>query len=85
MTKPLLNLDEAPEDTLERLLWLSGVHDQVKAELDAEYQRLYFEARLEHRLDAALGLHLHGTQRVLAWTRAENESRGRTVRWGDGF
>lgn len=84
MTQPILNLSEAPTDNIERLLWLSGVAEEAKRELDAEFQRTYFEVRLERRLDAALELGLHPTARVMAYTRAENEARGRTVRWQDG-
>ncbi|HEY5420231.1 MAG TPA: hypothetical protein VIL10_05810 [Marmoricola sp.] len=85
MANPILNLDEAPDDPIARLLWLSGVAEQAKKELDAEFQRVYFEARLEQLLPTALSLGLHPTKRVLAWTRAENEARGRAVRWGDGY
>lgn len=85
MPTPLLNLDQAPSDPLARLLWLSGVAEEAKTELEAEFQRTYFTARLERRLDAALGLGLHRPKRVLAWTRAENEKRGRAIRWGDGY
>lgn len=79
----LLNLDDAPRDHLERLLWLSGVERRVRTELEAEYQRVYFETRVEGRLPAALALKLHSSKKALAWTRAENEARGRLVRWGD--
>lgn len=85
MADPILNLDQAPSETLERLLWLSGVAEEAKTELEAEFQQVYFNARLERRLDAALELGLHRPARVLAWTRAENEKRGRSVRWGDGY
>jgi len=85
MSQPILNLAEAPSDTLERLLWLSGVAEEAKRELDAEFQRTYFDARLEQRFAAALGLSLHPRRKILAWTRAENEARGRGIRWGDGY
>lgn len=85
MTNSILNLDQAPVDALERLLWLSGVAEEAKAELDYAYRVAYFDARLERRLDAAIGLGLHRPRRVLAMTRAENERRGRSVRWGDDF
>lgn len=85
VTKPLLNLEQAPDDALKRLLWLSGVAEQAKTELEAAYRLAYYDARLEQRIHPALGLGLHGKKRVLAWTRAENESRGRSVRWGDGL
>jgi hypothetical protein len=79
----ILNLAGAPKDSIKRLLWLSGVREQVARELDSEWQRAYFQARLEQRLDAAENLRLHSHKRVMAWTRAENELRGRGVRWGD--
>lgn len=85
MTTSILNLADAPSDSLERLLWLSGVAEEAKRELDSEFQETYFNARLERRLDAALELSLHRPRRVLAWTRAENERRGRSVRWGDYY
>lgn len=85
MPKPILDLSEAPEDNLERLLWLSGVAEEAKRELEAEFQRVYFETRLERRIDAAIGFGLHPVKRIIAWTRAENEARGRMVRWGDGY
>jgi hypothetical protein len=84
-THPLLNLDDAPADPIERLLWLSGVDRRVRTELEAEFQRLYFELRVEGRLGPALDLRLHSSKRVLAWTRHENEARGRLVRWGDDY
>lgn len=85
MNQPILNLSPAPEDPIERLLWLSGVNAAVRRELDAEFQRTYFEARFSQRLEPALHLGLHPVKKVLAWTRAENESRGRAIRWGDGY
>jgi len=84
MATKILDLSEAPEDTLERLLWLSGVAEEAKAELRAEYRRVYFQARLEQRIDAAIDLRLHSASHILRMTRQENESRGRAVRWGDG-
>jgi hypothetical protein len=80
----ILNLQEAPESPIERLMWLSGVMEEVKEELDAEFRRAYYEARLQKQLEPALALGLHSRKRILAYTRAENEKRGRTVRWQDG-
>lgn len=79
----LLNLD-LPEDAVERLMYLSGVMRAVKTELDAAYQLAYFEARQRGQFDAALALGYHSEKRALALTRAENEARGRMIRWGDG-
>jgi hypothetical protein len=80
----ILNLEEMPEQPIERLLWLSGVMEAVKAELDVEFAEAYYEARLEGTFDTATGLGLHSKKRALAFTRGENERRGRAVRWGDG-
>jgi hypothetical protein len=80
----ILNLQDAPESPIERLMWLSGVMEEVKEELDAEFRRAYYEARLQKQLEPALALGLHSRKRILAYTRAENEKRGRTVRWQDG-
>jgi hypothetical protein len=79
----ILDLTEAPREPLRRLMWLSGVMDEVATELNSEYQRAYFDLRLEGRLDEAIDLRLHSPKRVMAFTRAENESRGRLIRWGD--
>ncbi len=80
----ILNLEDAPTDPVERIAWLSGVKKQVQTELEAEFQQAYFWARLSGRLDAALSLRQHSQKRVMAYTRAENEARGRLVRWNDG-
>lgn len=84
MTGKILNLRGAPTDPIERLVWLGGVNDAVKKELDDQFQEAYFWARFSGRLDAALALGLHSRKRVMAYTRAENESRARMIRWGDG-
>lgn len=68
---------------MSRLLYLSGVKEQVERELDAEYRRIYFDLRLEGALDKAIDLAQHSYKRIMAYTRAENEARGRLVRWGD--
>jgi hypothetical protein len=80
----ILNLSEAPKDPIERLLYLSGVNEQVRKELDAAFAEAYFEARLQRRLDAAVAAGPYARKRVLAYTRHENQKRGRSVRWGDG-
>lgn len=80
----LLNLDAAPRDPIERLLWLTGVKERAAEELDDALGRAYFEARLERRLDSAIAAGPYAKKRVLALTRRENARRGRPVRWGDG-
>lgn len=83
MAHLILDLSEAPKEPLQRLMYLSGVRERVAAELEMEYRRLYFQLRLESRLDEAEDLRLHSHKKIMAFTRAENESRGRLVRWGD--
>lgn len=80
----LLNLSDAPADPIERILWLSGVKEQAAKELDEAFASAYFDARLQRRLDIAISAGPHARKRVLAYTRQENQKRGRTVRWGDG-
>jgi len=80
----ILDLGGLPTDALERLIWLDGVLDQVHTELDPEWARAYFDARLQGRLDEALALELHSRKRVMAWTRHHNEATGRLIRWNDG-
>jgi hypothetical protein len=80
----LLNLEQMPTDPIERVMWLSGVKEQVTRELDDQFSEAYFQARLEHRLETAIKAGPFAKKRVLAYTRRENQRRGRTVRWGDG-
>lgn len=81
----LLNLDEAPKDPIERLLYLSGVKEQVAVELEVALSAAYFQARLERRFDAALAAGPYALKRALALTRHENQKRGRSIRWNDGL
>lgn len=80
----ILNLDDAPDDAIQRLAWLSGVREAALRELDQAYAEAYFDARLTGRFDAALSLGLHGKKRALAMTRAVNNARRRLIRWNDG-
>lgn len=79
----LIDFSDAPDDPLERLVWLSGAKEKFDTEVNAQWQRAYFQARQTGRLDAALALGFHRNKRVMAWTRAENERTGRQWRWGD--
>jgi len=79
----ILNLNEAPSDPIERLLWLSGVKEAVTSELETEFAKTYYNARLQGRLQSAILAGPYAKKRVLAFTRQENQKRGRTVRWGD--
>jgi hypothetical protein len=79
-----LDFTGAPEDAIERLIWLSGVKEAVNEQLDEAYQEAYFWARFTGRLDAALQLGIHSRKRIMAFTRARNERAGRMIRWGDG-
>lgn len=80
----LLNLDNLPDDPIEAVVWLGGVAEQVRKELDLAFGQAYFDARLQGQLNAAILAGPYAKKRVLAYTRAENERRGRLVRWGDG-
>lgn len=80
----ILNLTPAPDDPIERLMWLSGVAEQAQKELTQAYQTAYYEARLSGRFRSAVRLSLHSKKRALQMTRRENNARGRTVRWNDG-
>lgn len=80
----MVDFADAPHDPVERLMWLSGVKDVLDQELNAQWQRAYFQARQTGRLDSALLLGYHSRKKVMAYTRAENERTGRQWRWGDG-
>lgn len=84
MSEQILNLESAPDDPIERLVWLGGVKEAVEREMDEQWVQAYFWARFTGRLDAALDLGLHSRKRVMAYTRRGNEHAGRMVRWGDG-
>lgn len=79
----LINLDSAPTDPIPRLVWLSGVKEQVARELDAEFRTIYFQARQRRQFDAALAVGMHSKKVALAYTRAENRRLGTRVRWSD--
>jgi|GEM_PF-2854147 len=80
-----IDFSHAPQDPIERLLWLSGAQAAFTDQVNEMWQQTYFEVRLSGLLPAALGLGLHSRKRVLEWTRAENERRGRAMHWGDGY
>ena len=78
-----IDFTSAPTDPIERLMWLSGAREAFEQQLQSEFQRCYFDCRRTGRLDAALGLGLHSRKRVMAYTRHENELRGRMIKWRD--
>lgn len=84
MSNSLLNLEAAPKDPLERIMWLSGVQARVTSELETAFSEAYFNARIQRRLDAAISAGPHSRKRVLALTRKANTRKGRMVKWGDG-
>lgn len=84
MTQRLLDLREAPDDPIERLIWLGGAMEQARLELDDAFAEAYFWCRFTGRLNAALALGLHSRKRVMAYTRSMNNARGRQIRWNDG-
>lgn len=80
----ILDFTEAPQEPLARLMWLSGVMEEARAELSAEYQRTYFEARSQGMLKEAVALKIHSRKSVLALTRHENHRLGNVIRrWED--
>lgn len=81
----ILDLSDKPDDAIEAIIWLSGVMEQAREELDEALAEAYYEARLTGRLEYALGLKRHSRKRVLAYTRRVNNARGRGLRWGDGY
>lgn len=81
----LIDFSDAPKDAIERLVWLSGARQAFDAEVNAQWQRAYFEARQTGRFQTALELRYHSRKRALAFTRAENERTGRQWHWGDGY
>lgn len=86
-TSPALVIDfsAAPHDPIERLVWLSGAKEAFDTQVTAMWRTAYYDARLSGRFQAALDLRLHSHKKALALTRAENERRGRGLKWGDGF
>lgn len=79
----VLSLRDAPRDPVDRLVWLADAQAQVADELRDAFAEAYFTARLQGLFQAALDLKIHGRKTALAFTRHENERRGRAVRWGD--
>lgn len=84
-TPHILRLDDAPEDPVRRIMWLSGVMDAVRTELDAAFGAAYYEARLQGQFKDAVNAGPHATSTALAYSRHENRRRGQMVRWGDGL
>lgn len=81
----LLNLVDLPSDPIERLNWLAAARESIVNEFDTAFAEAYFSARLQHRFDSALALHIHGKKKALALSRAHNNSKKRMVRWNDGL
>jgi hypothetical protein len=82
----ILSLTQIPENPIERLVYLDGVLAAARAELDAEFQRAYFDARVQGMFPQALNLGLHSQKKAVAFTRHENEKRSRAIwRWRDGY
>jgi hypothetical protein len=81
-----IDFSNAPENPIERLVWLSGINAAVQKEINGAWQLAYFDARQQGMFPEALALGLHSLKRALAWTRHENEARSRVItRWRDGF
>lgn len=81
-----LDLSSAPDNPVERLAWLSGIDQALRREVNLAWQEAYYEARIQGMFEAALALKFHPKKRALAWTRHENEARGRAIsKWGDEY
>lgn len=78
----LLDFSTAPDNPVERIVWLDELYTDMHTALYAQLQSAYFEARLRGQLAVAIEVAPHGKKKVLAMTRAENEKRGRCIRWG---
>lgn len=86
VAQPLvIDFSMAPHDPIERLLWLGGAREAFDTQVDTMWRVAYWEARLSGRFQAALDLNLHSRKKALAFTRSENERRGRSLKWGDGY
>lgn len=83
MAQHLLDLSAAPTDPVPRIMWLTGVHEQVNAELEAALADAYFEARFQGILTEAVAAGPYSMKRALKLTRGENRRRGSAIRWGD--
>jgi hypothetical protein len=81
----LLILTDAPEDSIERIMWLSGALDAAKREIETAFAEAYFTARLEGRFDSAVSAGPYARSSALRLTRQWNNRTGRMVRWGDGL
>jgi hypothetical protein len=82
----LIDFSSAPEDPIERLMWLSGIDQALRKEVDQAWAEAYFDARVKGLFAEALSLHLHSKKKALAWTRHVNNERDRVVwRWRDGY
>lgn len=76
-----VSLGDLPKDPIARIEALADVERALLDAVEQEYQRAYFDARLAGRMDEAFALKVHPKKMALAFTRAENEARGRSVRW----
>lgn len=81
----IIDFSFAPQDPIERLVWLSGAQEAFDTQVNAMWQAAYFEVRQTGRLQTAFDLAYHSHKRILAMTRAENERRGRQWKWNDGL
>ncbi len=80
-----LSLGAAPNDPVERIAWLDGVLEVFENEISSHYEKAYFEARMQGRFDAAVGVGRTSRKQALAMTRRVNNRMGQSVRWGDGL
>lgn len=82
---PRLDLNNLPDDPLERLEYLLDVEAEVAEQIDEAYAVAYFDARFLDQLVSAIELRRHGRRRILAMIRRVNYRMGSAVRWSDGM
>lgn len=70
------------DNPLQQIADLAVERDKMLADYDAQFQRLYFQARMQGQIKSAIDMGLHSRKQIMKFTRAENEALGRAIRWG---
>lgn len=79
----ILDLTDKPEDPIKAILWLTGVLEKAKSELDEAYAEEYAKTRMDNTFEHALKVGPYSRRRALALTRRWNNERGRMIHWND--
>lgn len=72
-------------DPLERIAWLRQERERILAEIDEEFAKSYFRARLQGQIEQAIEIGPYSKKVVLKMTRQQNALRGTQIRWRDGY